>query len=233
VRGAPRSVGWALVVLGVSVWLAGCGREGPPVPPHVPQAVAPQGLSFRAEGDTLELTWRYPAQALPPRWFRVLRADIDPACLGCPPMFYEVGTVGWQEGGDYLFRVHDLKMGAIYAYQVLPVFGEKVEGPTSAALRLTWRDTPPPTGLAAAAEAAGVRLFWEPETDVRSYVIYRAEGAQALSRLAEVEVPPYLDATVRPGATYRYSVAAVGKSGEGPLSAPVEATLPLYPAGDA
>lgn len=222
-RGAWGALNAALILLAVGVVLAGCGRKGPPVVPRVPAAAKLQP-SFRAEGDTLVLAWRYPAGALQPESFRILRAEPETGCPECPPRFHEVGTLGAQIEGEYLFRDEGLTPGAAYAYQVLPLFPRGVEGPLSDTVRLTWRATPPPTGLAAVPGEGGVRLFWEPEVGLKGYAVYRGEGTGEMTRLAEVEVPPYLDAAVQSGRTYRYAVAAIGQTGEGPPSAPVEAT---------
>jgi predicted small lipoprotein YifL len=223
VRAARAAALLALIaVLGV----AGCGRKGPPVVPRVPQGVTPQALQLQARGEVLELSWRYPAQALQPEIFRVLRARVDTACPDCPLNFREVGSLGALAKGEYLFQDEGLTPGAAYAYRVVPVFARGVEGPASEPLEVTWRAAEPPAGLVAAGIEGGVRLFWEPRPGALGYFVYRAEGAGQFVRLGEVKVPPYLDAAAQPGRTYRYAVATVGRTGEGPLTAPVEATVP-------
>ena len=145
-RGAWGALNAALILLAVGALLAGCGRKGPPVVPRVPAAVKPQP-SYRAEGDTLVLAWRYPAGALQPESFRILRAEPETGCPECPPRYHEVGNLGAQAGGGYLFRDEGLTPGAAYAYQVLPLFPRGVEGPLSDTVRLTWRATPPPNKM--------------------------------------------------------------------------------------
>lgn len=206
--------------------LAGCGRKTPLVPPHVPAAARPQILAFRALGNDLELTWRYPAAAIPPEEFRVLRADLSAGCPDCPPMYSVLATVPAQAQGDYFFRDTGLIPGAGYAYEVLPVFPRAVEGEPSPQLKLMWRSAAPPTGISAVAQPDVVRLFWEPELGALSYAVWRAEGRDELKRVAEAPGPPYVDRAVVAGHTYRYAVATIGDTGEGPPSEPVEAFVP-------
>lgn len=220
---------WALllVALGLALASVGCGRKGPPVVPREPQAVRPQ-LSYLAQGEALALSWRYALEAAAPEAFRVERAEPEEGCPDCPPRFRVLGTVPARSGlADYAFEDTGLTPGATYIYRVVPLFPRGVEGPASEPVSLAWRATPPPTGLAAAPEPAGVRLFWEPEVGMRGYAVFRAEPPGVrFTKIAQVEVPPYLDTMAQPGKTYFYSVAAVGRSGEGPPSEAVQATMP-------
>jgi len=93
-----------------------------------------------------------------------------------------------------------------------------------------------PTGLTTSPNLpAGVGLAWtEPSSSgsgqVTGYRIYRSGDGSAWAPLATIgNVPSFTDTTVANGATFWYSVAAIGTSGEGPRSAAAGAQRALPP----
>jgi|CXWL01.1.fsa_nt_gi hypothetical protein len=89
--------------------------------------------------------------------------------------------------------------------------------------------TPPamPTGLAADPSSGAIALTWQDEADNESGVaVYRAAGSGAGSAIARVgvDVTSYRDATVTPGASYRYWLVADNNFGASAASAAVTVT---------
>lgn len=67
-------------------------------------------------------------------------------------------------------------------------------------------------------------LVWDPspDTDLKGYAVYRAEGNGPLAKVAETPAPEWTDTTLQVGVAYRYAICAVdklgnqsGRSGEG------------------
>src|SRR6185436_5294110 len=105
---------------------------------------------------------------------------------------------------------------------------------------IAFRDVFPPgvptlvTALpSGAGEAPSVRVAWSSpiDADVAGYRIYRAEGDGVFTLAGTVMSPQieWTDTQVRPGARYRYTVAAIDAAeppNEGAQSEVAEATLP-------
>ena len=87
-----------------------------------------------------------------------------------------------------------------------------------------------PAGVRASTAPNSVELNWEGnhEPDLAAYRIYRAVGAGAFEKLAEVSaVPTYSDRAVEAGKTYRYAITAVDRAGnESERSAALEVVVP-------
>jgi Fibronectin type III domain/Chitobiase/beta-hexosaminidase C-terminal domain len=85
-----------------------------------------------------------------------------------------------------------------------------------------------PTGLAAgAATQTSVPLTWDAgPASVTGYqvTVYDADGARLTAQPAATAAPRQTVADLRPGTTYRFTVAAKNAAGTGPDSAPVSAT---------
>lgn len=78
--------------------------------------------------------------------------------------------------------------------------------------------------------ANGVRLAWRPVFSADSYRLYRSAARDgAYTRIDNIDWPVAggIDWSVTPGTSYFYKVAAVNGKGESPLSAPVQASVPL------
>ena len=97
---------------------------------------------------------------------------------------------------------------------------------------LTTQTAPPlaPQGLTAPAGSGRVDLVWHaPLSDglspITGYSVYRGPNAQEVTILAQLGgVLSYTDTGVSNGVPYFYRVSAINAMGEGPLSAPADAT---------
>ena len=93
---------------------------------------------------------------------------------------------------------------------------------------MTFKDLvppPPPTGLTALVETAGVRLVWDPvdAPDLAGYKVYRTEGTgiEQLRPIGTIPLTPvqlvtatnYRDTSVAHGISYYYEVVSVDKTG--------------------
>jgi Rhamnogalacturonan I lyases beta-sheet domain len=84
-------------------------------------------------------------------------------------------------------------------------------------LRLTGRTLTPQPATA---------LAWDPVPDAVSYVVYRGESADSLTRIGDVTQPEFRDEGVELGLTYVYAVSTVIESGvESKPSAPLTVVL--------
>jgi fibronectin type 3 domain-containing protein len=86
-----------------------------------------------------------------------------------------------------------------------------------------------PAGLSAVTGINSIELAWErnTETDLKTYIIYRATGTGPFQKLAETDVPVYSDKAIEAGKRYRYAISAIDiRANESAKSAPVEAAAP-------
>ena len=104
----------------------------------------------------------------------------------------------------------------------------RIESDPSSAVSVTFKDLvppPPPTGLTALVETAGVRLVWDPvdAPDLAGYKVYRTEGT-GIEQLRPIRTLPltpvqlvtatnYRDTSVAHGISYYYEVVSVDKTG--------------------
>ena len=140
-----------------------------------------------------------------------------------PPML-----AGGSQSPNYLDA--QIEWGKTYVYTVRSVaqYGaEAIESGESRAVQVTPIDIfppAPPLGLigvfvpAAGATPAAVELSWaiSPEPDAAGYYVYRAgEGEEKTQRVTPnlLLTPAFRDISLTPGATYRYAVTAVDRSG--------------------
>jgi hypothetical protein len=184
---------------------------------HVVKPVAaPSDMVAAAAPEGVRVTWTDPGE----HSFRVFRKgpeDKDPVEIGkSDTTQYVDQTIVW--GTAYQYWVQALRDNAesdVIAHQAItPVdkFAPAV-----------------PAGLTAVTAINSIELAWErnTETDLKTYIIYRATGTGPLEKLAETDVPVYADKAIETGERYRYAVSAIDIRGnESAKSAPVEATAP-------
>jgi aryl-phospho-beta-D-glucosidase BglC (GH1 family)/regulation of enolase protein 1 (concanavalin A-like superfamily) len=89
---------------------------------------------------------------------------------------------------------------------------------------------PPPTGLAAEATDAQVRLTWEASEGASHYQVWRATAGAPLAAIATVPGPTFVDTGLTNGTLYRYALSAANLAGESSTGAEVSAR-PLAVAG--
>jgi len=137
-----------------------------------------------------------------------------------------------------------IEWGKTYQYIVRSVaqYGsESLESGESRPVEVTPKDIFPPAAPldlvgvyvpAAASSPAAVELSWaiSPEPDLAGYYVYRAgEGEENPQRVTPslLLTPAFRDISLTPGATYRYQVTAVDRSGnESQPSKPVSMKIP-------
>jgi hypothetical protein len=181
---------------------------------YVAAPEAPRSLRAEAGEQRARLSWQAPER-------RTDGSVVD------GPLEYEVLRAGSPEGpltpvartaaGVTTFTDTRLENDRAYSYAVRAIGsagGGTALGEPSARVTVTPADmTPPspPANLVAIPSAGAVRLSWSPspERDVAGYVVYRAAGAGALTRVGSTPAVTtvYLDRDLAPG-TYRYAVTA-------------------------
>ena len=213
------------------------------------------GLSGEVRQEGVLLTWQSVEPPGRPIFFRIDRLQLTAAApQETPrsplspdlPRATQILEVRGKNGGD---PGHALDTSVLFNQRYRYVLERvatrdggpiEVEGPPSAAIEVTTRDTFPPAvprGLVAVADAAGgaIDLSWQPDTeaDLAAYMVYRRDLPASLpaQRIASVGVETsFRDTAVQPGHTYAYSVSAIDQSGNPSASSPdVEETLPKQP----
>lgn len=187
----------------------------------VPPLDQPKNVSGESTPDGLRLTWSARGNH-----FRVLRkaAGEQQYTVVAPdlhqPEFLDTSAA---VGTEYSYLVQ--------TYEPLED-NHEAQSDLSAGFKITRQAPLPgkPAGLLAVPTPNSIELSWDGNTDPQTtgYRVYRAEGAGAFARIAEVgAIPTYSDHAVQHGMTYRYAIAAIDKDGrEGPRSQPVEVALP-------
>jgi hypothetical protein len=197
------------------------------VPLDVPTAPADLAAVARREG--VVLTWTAPDTAIsgakkpPIAGYNIYRfphghpADEFAVPINTSP----VSKTTYTDNPPY--GPHDYFVTALAA-----AAAPRIESDPSSAVSATFKDLvapPPPTGLTALVETAGVRLVWDPvdAPDLAGYKVYRTEGTgiEQLRAIGTIPLTPvqlltatnYRDTSVSHGISYYYEVVSVDKSG--------------------
>lgn len=197
------------------------------VPLEVP--VAPTDLAAVPKREGVVLTWTAPDTAIsgakkpPVAGYNVYRfphgqpADEFAAPVNTSP----VSATTFTDNPPY--GPHDYFVTALAAPRA-----PRIESDASSTVSVTFKDLvppPPPAGLTALVETAGVRLVWDPvdAPDMAGYKVYRTEGSgiEQLRPIGTIPLTPvqlvtatnYRDTSVSRGISYYYEVVSVDKSG--------------------
>jgi len=182
----------------------------------VKPVAAPSDMVAAAAPEGVRVTWTDPAEHA----FRVFRKgpdDKDPVEIGkSETTQYIDQTIAW--GTMYQYWVQALRDSAESEVVTYPAIAPKDVFPPAV-----------PAGLSAVTGINSIELAWErnTETDLKTYIIYRATGTGPFQKLAETDVPVYSDKAVEVGKRYRYAISAIDvRANESAKSAPVEAAAP-------
>ena len=201
---------------------------------YEPGPDAPGNFAVEARERAVRLTWSAPTrltdgkEITEPLTYQVLRAPSSDAELA--PVSAPVSETSLTDSGLENDRAY------YYAVQAVRIFsGTTIFGRPTARLVATPRDVTPPSApgnLVAIASEGVVRLSWSPspESDVATYIVYRAPVGGDFERIGSVDTPgtTYADRTVTRG-TYRYVVTAqdnAARPNESARSNEVRVTLP-------
>jgi hypothetical protein len=224
-----------------AVALAGCGKEGPPVPPEPRGPLPPSAVAVRQMGSAVEVTTAVPAargprpdQALSRA--ELLRVDFDPGLA--PPAEagafarrgVEVAAADAPFPTDRPLVLRDAALGTLdplpgrlLRYAVRFRDARNRPSPLAMAPDLVLAAPPgAPPGLTAEPVPEGVALAWtEPPGGAPSgFNVYRAEGDAPLEAAPRNAAPipgtTWTDAEVVLGTRYRYVVRAVAAEGRPP-----------------
>ena len=128
------------IILTIVTILPGCGRKGPPIPPHqiVPPAVTDLGVNM--DGDVLRLMWSIPQSGAKPApevaGFTVYRSKtmLTDACQKCPDRFRQIAdiVVGSKESRKKpLVYTEAIESGYEYRYKVTAYTRKRLMGKES------------------------------------------------------------------------------------------------------
>ena len=173
--------------------------------PIVQPPAQPASVAAVATAAGVRLTWKAPGAD-----FRVFRKEEGAD--------YALATTVQQP--EWLDTAAEFGKPYSYMVQTIARQGDKTaESDLSDPVSLTPVDTfapAAPAGLHASTAPNSIELNWEPnqEPDLNAYRIYRAFGAGAFEKLADVSVvPSYSDHAIEAGKTYRYQITALDKAG--------------------
>jgi hypothetical protein len=224
--GRPTRVTYAVVTEGTTA-NGDLSNLATIVPLEVP--VAPTALAAVARREGVILTWTAPDTAIsgakkpPIAGYNVYRFPHgQPADeFATPVNTSPVASATFTDNPPY--GPHD------YFVTALASTGPpRIESDPSSAVSVTFKDLvppPPPTGLTALVETAGVRLVWDPvdAPDMAGYKVYRTEGSgiEQLRPVGTIPLTPiqlvtatnYRDTGVSRGISYYYEVVSVDKTG--------------------
>lgn len=132
-----------------------------------------------------------------------------------------LGTmIGETQASAYEDASFEFEHAYLYSVRAFVRRGESVAvTPFSATAEVVAADRFPPRApedVRAVATANGVEIAWSPneEEDLAGYYVYRSDGGEfARINPEPLRVPVFRDATVRPGARYRYHVRAADRKG--------------------
>ena len=194
------------------------------VPRLAPEA--PAALEAKPLANGIELRWEASPGAT--AGYALLRRPPERADWGAPLALVEAGTTSYLDGS--------VRYGERYVYSVMALAAREpaIESAPRAEREVDYQDRfapASPTGLRAAALPGEVRLLWEasPESDLAGYRLERAgaDGVFAPVGTALLTALEHTDTGLVAGATYRYRLVAVDRSGNASAPGePVEARLP-------
>lgn len=215
------------------IFLEGCGRKAPPVPPGTIRPRAVRDLSGTMTAEGIGLSWSAPTKNTDGspltmiKGFQIFKAEIrqEDFCEGCPVSFGPPILIPFaarpEEAGRMLYEDRALREGMRYIYEVRTVKGWLSTSDPSNRVSLSWHVPPsPPGSLAAESLVDGIYLSWEPPstwTDGRpiqgplSYRVYREkdEGNDWADISDLIKDTAFLDRRTRQGFRYRYAVSAI------------------------
>ncbi len=222
-----------LLLIFTFLFLNGCGRKAPPVPPGTLRPVAIKDLSCRFKPQGVELSWTVPIRnhdgspLVKIKEFHLFKAELDlkDRCGGCPVSFGPPIRIPFEakpeEARKVYYEDRTLKEGKRYIYEVRTVKSWFVASDPSNRVEIVWHSPPePPSGLKASSVKKGIKLEWQPPhkwTNGKQidkpifYRVYRAKAESKKWKLLKDRLQKnyYLDKKAKEKIRYRYKVSAV------------------------
>ena len=181
----------------------------------------PAALEGEVTERAVRLTWTpatqsvFGVEAATVDGYQVFRREAGAAEPGTP------GTmIGETQSSEYEDPSFEFEHTYLYSVRAFVRRRESVAvTPFSATAEVVATDRFPPRSpqdVRAVATTNGVEIAWSPneEEDLAGYYVYRGDGGEFARMNPEpLRVPVFRDATVRPGARYRYHVRAADREG--------------------
>ncbi len=218
-----------LILVGLGLLLAGCGRKTPPVPPGtlIPRPV--KGFHAEITVNGVKLSWKVPVRHSDGspianlKGFELFRAELPPeeSCNGCPVRFEHPIFIPYRGRVErdrvMIYEDRTVTTSHRYVYAVRAVKGIFNKSPMSRRIEVVWHAPPAsPSGLKAVWEKGAVVLSWSPSTQYEdgtpmdrpvSYLLQRRRaGAEEWRTIATVEEDSYRDDRVETGILYGYRI---------------------------
>lgn len=230
-----RYVGRSVLVAGVSLVAAACGKKGPLIYPDMLVPAAPSAVSAMQSGTAAKLQFVLPGKDRGGKAVsglagvkinrRAATADKSDVCRSCMTDYLLFRTIYLDHlpadtqryGGQLILLDSDVSAGNIYSYRVIPFTADGVDGVMSANADVRLDAPVAAPGLKIEAFPTELKLIFS-STAVKSgrligYNVYRSSGTapqpfQPLNR-EPVKGGEYIDTGLERGVKYRYSIRAV------------------------
>ncbi len=249
----------ALIIILALVFVSGCGRKTPPVPPKAVIAKAITDLRSQLDDEAVTLTWTYPrlsvngARIDTIRTFTVYKAQVpeDDYCSGCPVVYdfeFDIDAKGIEAGNEVRFRDTELQAGYHYIYMVRSNSGWRIMSKDSNRIDFSRSHAMmAPRDIQVDIGDNTLSLSWSPvrhrvdgsQVSGLQYQVYRSLDNKNFKPLGlPVEGLSYIDPSVRNDRTYFYQVRAVlatdgtmtlGRASKTSIGMPVDMTPPTPP----
>ncbi len=225
-----------LLTLALALFLAGCGRKGPLIPPESLLPAPVFDLLAMQRGATFQLSWSTPTTEEGGRalkdlaGFRLFKRVVLPPeedCESCPSAYRLLRSVDLEYlqdirriGNRLYLNDADVVNGTTYQYKVVSFRQDGTSSRDSNKARLKKVVPPAPPQLKALFSVTGVLLRWESgaapsKAKVIGCNIYRRreDAPPALVPLNDTPVPgsEYADLHLERGVTYAYTIRTVAE----------------------
>ena len=120
----------------ILTFLSGCGKKGPPVPPHQKPIPVVTDLKYKIENGIITLFWTNPAEKgkAEPAGFFVYRSrekTFNKNCDGCPETFKQIADITSRSAERTFKYKENLKRGNRYIYKIIVYTKNKIKGESS------------------------------------------------------------------------------------------------------
>ena len=120
----------------ILTFLSGCGKKGPPVPPHQKPIPIVTDLKYKIENSIITLFWTNPAEKgkAEPAGFYIYRSKektFNQNCDGCPEIFKQIADITSRNMEHTLKYKEQLNPGYRYIYKITAYTKNKIKGESS------------------------------------------------------------------------------------------------------
>jgi hypothetical protein len=235
-----------LILLILTVALAGCGKKGPVRPLGQPVPKAPEEFVLRQQGQQLLLVWTLPrlnedeSLLTDLAGFRIYRntfevVDDCPECLASGPLWRLVDLEYLRDvervGDRFFLNDDELATEMGYQYRIVPFNRWGQDGKPVLARQVLVKPPSAPVGVYAEGHQDRLIVTWQPAADLPAgmkllgYNVYRRRPGQTFSPAPRNQQPIdtsfFEDRDFIKGKTYLYALRTVALKGDRIIESPL------------